>query len=135
MPGLVIPPISEISRLFIHIVIFWLAYELNAILGLFIHSFIIDNPDFYKGIRMFEIKNFDQARIPFTPIDSVEFFAPRAAVRKQRRNEDQRKVTLLEAFRGLQGSCRTSSKTRSSTGQIRGRRSHCLNLLRRAGLP
>ena len=38
-----IPPVSKISRLFIHIAIFWLAYELNTILGLFIHSFIIDD--------------------------------------------------------------------------------------------
>jgi len=29
-------------------VIFWSAYELNAILGLFIHSFIIDNPGAYS---------------------------------------------------------------------------------------
>jgi len=31
MPRPVILPISKISRLFIHIAIFWLAYELNAI--------------------------------------------------------------------------------------------------------
>lgn len=36
-------PISTISRLFIHIAIFWLAYELNAILDLYTHSFITDN--------------------------------------------------------------------------------------------
>ena len=38
MPRPVILPISKISRLFIHIAIFWLGYELNTILGLFIHS-------------------------------------------------------------------------------------------------
>jgi hypothetical protein len=46
MPRPVIPPISKMSRLFIHIAIYWLAYELNTILGPFIHSFIIDNTEF-----------------------------------------------------------------------------------------
>jgi len=41
--------ISTISRLFIHIVIFSLVYELKAILGLFIYSFIINNTS--AGIR------------------------------------------------------------------------------------
>ena len=46
MPRPVIAPIFIISRLFIYITIFRLAYELNTILGLFIHSFIIANPAF-----------------------------------------------------------------------------------------
>ena len=43
MPRPVISPISTISRLFIHITIFQLAYEFNATLGLYIRSLITDN--------------------------------------------------------------------------------------------
>ncbi|OCL10605.1 hypothetical protein AOQ84DRAFT_426521 [Glonium stellatum] len=55
--------------------------------------------NFYKGICMFDVKNFDQARIAFTPVDSTEFFAPKAAAWKQRCEEEQRSAILLEASR------------------------------------
>jgi len=45
-----------------------------------------------------EVKNFDEACIPFTPIDSAEFSATRAAVWKQRCDG---RVEEGYAFRGF----------------------------------